>query len=407
MIFSAIPFGRLTMSLILFSTVISVGLLLLFNWLAKKKDGIAKACWTSACLTVVWAFLFSAALCLQCLITFGWSLVCLLTPKYPTVFRYGSMVAVVASYIVMLWPGVAELGEIHRLRQDFPLESLSDRLVYEHQVRPAETSQESAPALVLSPAVEKRLAEELTGDRSNYRRYSLMALHDRTRDDFVLARGFGPVRMRSLRAENIELPQPAPIPFNAPLDDRPAYDPETGSALAEVADVPGVPFPHSEELLQMHYAGLGDFFSAERMGYIQDVQHVAGFQSHGFTKMPHFEGEGRTTSWKIAQLELVSLLKHEQPVAYVSAYLPQMDQLKDVVTRPLNDFEEDAISRLRTDEDVVIHDAGNHIQMVGSLRASKNCLQCHAVPRGELLGAMTYRLVPAGTTARVDEGKHP
>jgi hypothetical protein len=44
--------------------------------------------------------------------------------------------------------------------------------------------------------------------------------------------------------------------------------------------------------------------------------------------------------------------------------------------------------------DFVIDDNDDRIRMVGSLRAGKNCLECHSVRRGELLGAFSYELVP-------------
>jgi hypothetical protein len=38
--------------------------------------------------------------------------------------------------------------------------------------------------------------------------------------------------------------------------------------------------------------------------------------------------------------------------------------------------------------------ATDRIRMVGSVRAAKDCLDCHSVDRGHLLGAFTYELVP-------------
>ena len=52
--------------------------------------------------------------------------------------------------------------------------------------------------------------------------------------------------------------------------------------------------------------------------------------------------------------------------------------------------------RLRSDEDIVIGAATQRIRMLGSLRAAKQCLDCHTVQRGELLGALTYELAPIG-----------
>jgi hypothetical protein len=58
----------------------------------------------------------------------------------------------------------------------------------------------------------------------------------------------------------------------------------------------------------------------------------------------------------------------------------------------LNEFEASALEKLRSDEDLVVQSEGENYQMLGSLRAAKQCLDCHNVQRGELLGAFSYRL---------------
>ena len=46
-------------------------------------------------------------------------------------------------------------------------------------------------------------------------------------------------------------------------------------------------------------------------------------------------------------------------MSYVSENLPNMEELQDVPTRPLNGFERSALARLRHEEDVVIDDGLN------------------------------------------------
>ena len=149
----------------------------------------------------------------------------------------------------------------------------------------------------------------------------------------------------------------------------------------------------------MHDAGFQDFIDPDRIGFVMGRDHVAGFQSHRFTKLPAAPEQKAQPrqQWQIIRLELVSLLKHEVPVAYVSENLPLMDELRDAPTRPLDEFERRALDRLRLDEDLLIDDTANRIRMVGSLRAAKSCLDCHSVQRGDLLGALTYELVPVRT----------
>ena len=69
-----------------------------------------------------------------------------------------------------------------------------------------------------------------------------------------------------------------------------------------------------------------------------------------------------------------------------------MDELKTAPTRPLNDFERAALKLLHHDKDIEIREGVNRIQMVGSIRAGKDCLDCHSVRRGALLGAFSYEL---------------
>lgn len=71
-----------------------------------------------------------------------------------------------------------------------------------------------------------------------------------------------------------------------------------------------------------------------------------------------------------------------------------MDELAGLPTRSLNDFESTALEKLSTEEVVVIEEHEGKTLMLGSVRAAESCLQCHSGPRGRLLGAFSYELVP-------------
>jgi hypothetical protein len=88
----------------------------------------------------------------------------------------------------------------------------------------------------------------------------------------------------------------------------------------------------------------------------------------------------------------VSLLKHETPAVYVSKNLPRMDELSAAPTRPLDEFERSALRQLQESEELVVQPDANDLRMLGSLRAARQCTECHSVERGALLGAFTYRL---------------
>lgn len=58
----------------------------------------------------------------------------------------------------------------------------------------------------------------------------------------------------------------------------------------ETPNDPGSPAPLANQveadLASMHWSGRNDFFQLDRIGYVQDRDHVAGFVPHRFTQMP-------------------------------------------------------------------------------------------------------------------------
>ena len=73
----------------------------------------------------------------------------------------------------------------------------------------------------------------------------------------------------------------------------------------------------------MHDAGTLDFVNPVGFGFMKDRRHVAGFQSHAFSEVPD-----STPRWCVERLDLIGLLLHPEPVAYVSDKLPAMDELR-------------------------------------------------------------------------------
>jgi len=139
---------------------------------------------------------------------------------------------------------------------------------------------------------------------------------------------------------------------------------------------------------EMHFEALGEF--SKRTGYVQDREHVVGFEPHGFSRRPSLR------AWQVQRVELVSLLKHDTPVVYVSDFLPKMDELKSAAVRPLDSFERQSLTKLRMGEDVVEETSHQRILMLGAIRAATQCVRCHSVERNTLLGAFSYELLPDG-----------
>jgi hypothetical protein len=225
------------------------------------------------------------------------------------------------------------------------------------------------------------LEARLTAQPDHYRTTLLKGLHERTIDDFVNSPGFGVARMpprpsrqvlnEELRKEEPAIPQPgSPLPL------------DVSPGQLEASPVPGGEGP----LRGLHEDSILDFVHLRGFGYVKDRRHVAGFQPHQFSQVP------QAKRWRVRAIDLVSLLLHDPPVAYVSANLPRMDELRQAPTRPLDVFESAGLARLGAGEDLFIHATDKGVRMLGALRATRQCLACHGCERGDLLGAFSYTL---------------
>jgi len=273
-----------------------------------------------------------------------------------------------------------ERNDLLALRTMYPIQSLSERLEYER-----ERVAESGPVPILNASQEESIVRWEDDFRHNRRASMLERLHDDVYLQFVSLPGFGLTRMGRLRPTLLELPVPQRL----------KVFPEEACLRAGM----GTAVPPTDEMLQsLVQQGHNDFLDPDRMGYVSDRDHVVGFQPHRFDERPQ-----PVERWRIVQLELVSLLKHDKPSAYSSDELPDMEHLDEAPVRDLDTFESQALARLRADEDVVIHSGETEIRMLGSLRASSGCLSCHDVERGELLGALSYALRPVSQAAVAEE----
>lgn len=378
--------------LFLINGLLSLGLLLAVWLLSRSRSGIGGACFVCS-IAVVFFLFWSPVLCLQALATFVLALICKVFWPKPKAILLSAAASMVLSYLFMLSLSFRELNERAELRKKFPVESVADRLDYEKDHEFALQHTQNPPKEDrLSPKVEERLRELESRDGSNMRRYMLSSLHDRTKDQFVMARGFGPIRMMGVHQEGLDLPEVDPIPLPEPPQVEPSYDSEEGHHEPLADSLPVAGDRYHDALLSLHMTGLEDFLEPDRMGVVENRNRVVGFQPHRFTNLPGIPSEKEPAEWLITRLELISLLKHEEPVAYVSRHLPSMEELKEAPTRPLEGFEQGAIARLRFEEDLVVEEEANQIRMVGSIRAGESCMACHSVRRGELLGAFSYKL---------------
>jgi hypothetical protein len=286
-----------------------------------------------------------------------------------------------------LYPGISATIDLRSLREEFPVVSLGSRLEYEKRAR---RTLDGWVTLGASPAAFLSFYEANSPSRT-FRHFQLQLLHDKQYERFVRARGFGVSRMHSLRPQWVRLPLIADISFSGAIMDLTSFP---------FDDAPRMPLqgdPGSVEIL--HEISHNDFLAPDSFGYLFEPLKFVGFTPHAFRRSPFDVARIATDPSQLARLtldrlELVSLLKFDGPRAYVLDHLPRMDQLSsdNAPTRPLDAFESVALEQLRTKEDVVVEHNGDQYRMLGSLRAAKQCLDCHSVQRGELLGAFSYVL---------------
>lgn len=281
-----------------------------------------------------------------------------------------AVIAFVAPYAAIAYWSKGGVREMARLREKFPYESVESRLPNHPQLAPQQKLPEEAAA---------RLDRLESGYFSgNIRSSTLRILHERQTREFVDSPGFGSMRMMRPREEylkprlpNEPVPQPAPVHASA------------GKADEE----PWKARPPQNELHDLNRESVIDFANEEGFGYVKDRRHVAGFLPHRFTEVPRPRG-----NWSVATVELVGLLLQPEPVAYVSENLPRMEELRQAPTRKLDEFEKAGLNSLEHGEDLFTAETPSGMRMLGSIRATKQCLQCHDGERGRLLGAFSYWL---------------
>jgi hypothetical protein len=291
--------------------------------------------------------------------------------------------------------------------------SIRDRLAYEKSVDRNQTP-------TLSPEAAERLlrADQMQGFAvARNHKVSLAMLHDQNIEKFAKSQNFGMSRMVRPGESSMpfyfhdDAPPPNPIPLaSVPSlsDAEAAIAPvELGSRLSSDEDLVRLwRLPTLTEVRGVHDQAVGSFANPFTIGFVADVDHVAKFKPHAVVKAPTPPaalGPAATTakassgpverhSWKVVRMELVSLIKFETPRVYVSKNMPRMEDLANVETRPLSTFEVAALEKLVDGDDFGVEAGPNRIEMLGSLRVSNFCLQCHDVPRGTLFGAFSYEL---------------
>ncbi len=236
--------------------------------------------------------------------------------------------------------------------------------------------------------------------------------------DFIAqpAMGWGRLpAMRPLSKYDLEMDDEGPNPDPdklPPLHDQPPPNQEPeGSPKSELLDVaknppatqesiatasPSADLPNPLLLQKHHLDNVLNFAPPNSLGGVNTKLEARGFQSHAYrSPVESYEEQDAATvesqGWKLARLELVSLLKHKPAAVYVSEHLPAMDELRDAPTRPTTTFELNAVAKLREGQELITEPSPHGLRMVGAIRAIEQCRKCHQVPLGGLLGAFSYQ----------------
>jgi hypothetical protein len=310
------------------------------------------------------------------------AMLCMLASLRKRTFVVGSLIIFAAVYFSVGWPAWRAIQEVAKL---YPEESIDERLAYEADMFKKNGDQEPT---ILSEQARERSQFDI--DRWDGRRIgTLSRLHDNAVQLFVESPGFGVERMRGsspasvLKAEPIRLAEPLALPQSSPE----GYSPPL---TAEDTHLSGNP-PFAEKAIQsLHTSSLDDFLNPLGFGYVRNRRQVTGFLAHRFTTYPQYAE--RQGGWRIDALDLISILKHKEPVAYVSKHLPRMDELRAAPTRPLDEFESERLAKLRSGETLSAAEGPRRLRMLGAIRAQEICLNCHTAKKDDLLGAFSYDL---------------
>jgi hypothetical protein len=357
--------------MLVLSLIVSAVLLLAVNLAVRGKHQIAAP--IGFCLTAVFApmciMITLPTVLLQAALLCAALLVLAIPHRGKRLYLPVSVAVTLIAYGVTTW---YTLAQFQQLQQRFPVESLEARLPPRPPSSPPRLAS-STRLDELETVIEMKQNQDWL---SGVRRGALRRLHTDRVGYFTRSYGFGVGRMMIMNDEYVlksgarnspPITQPNRTPNASPPD---KWEPVAGSGFGT-----------------LHEASVLDFVNPAGFGVFEDRRHVIGFQRHGFSEVP-----GPEERWAVETIDLVGLLLHDEPLAYVSKNLPRMDELRAAPTRPLDSFETQGLATLRKGEELFVRGSETRVRMLGAIRSTKQCLDCHGGARGDLLGAFSYSL---------------
>ena len=109
------------------------------------------------------------------------------------------------------------------------------------------------------------------------------------------------------------------------------------------------------------------------------------------------------------EIRLIGTTPEFGPRLFPDRYPPRKEQISDASSRELSADEQEAIERLstrRSQREELPPEIGadpNLRRVIAPIFASQDCLRCHSVKVGEMLGAFDYVLMPSPTRNRAEQ----
>lgn len=165
----------------------------------------------------------------------------------------------------------------------------------------------------------------------------------------------------------------------------------------ELATITKLPF--DDDLARIHAGSLKDFNAPKAKPPTKRTTRPVRVRNFRNFDRRKFEA---TKVWEARSVDLIGLIMHRDPVAYVSEKLPEMQKLGKVPTRELDDFEGEGLTALYNGRDRFARSKDGVVRLLGAVRARSDCLSCHSSHKtGDLLGAFSYTLREAKYVRKV------
>ncbi|QOV89406.1 hypothetical protein [Humisphaera borealis] len=200
-------------------------------------------------------------------------------------------------------------------------------------------------------------------------------------------------------------PAPKPSKADSVARDRSNVDepkPAADAVKLVKRRLPNEPVPGSENGKWTTYDAMHKFF----------VERFVESEGFGFSRMISQRDLARSNalyvdgqSYRVGAVRLISPGEPDKegkvgkPFAYeptekvkMRGRDPMRNALKESDKKALGPFETEAMAKLRAGEQTVMGAEGGKPMLIGAIRATTDCLECHKVKEGTLLGAFRYPL---------------